>query len=333
MGEHTSWIPNISSLCTTLQALVAYSIVLSDTIPPLSKAFGIPCLSRTQSLLSLSAFVLLPLCMMKTLKSLAPFSLVGIGGIVYTTAVMIIRYFDGSYAPGGKFWSDILASSNQPRFGSSLALLSPAIFVLASRMSSCYMSHYQAPKLYEELRNNTVQRFQKMVGVSYGIVFFIYSTIAATGFLTFGEGSCNFVLNNYSSSDPLISGSRAALFVSLVFGYPLTFVGLRDNILDLLQLKKDQKSDGRVLSTCTIALMGIITTCAYFLKDISTLLSLGGATYANWLTFVYPTLMILSLHEKMPSLKKEIPAVLLTLIVGIGMSVYGTKQFIADTFF
>jgi len=329
VGEKTSWIPNLSSLLTTMQAIVAYSIVLSSTIPQLLAAFGVTGVSRTQSLLSITIFVLLPLCLMKTLSALAPFSLVGLCGILYTGTAMFIRYLDGSYAPGGAFYEEI-DQVMRPRFGSTVNLLSPAIFILASRMSNAFMAHYNAPKLYKELRNNTIPRYQRMVATSYGIVFLAYSFISSIGFLTFGQGSSSFILNNYSTSDPLLSGSRVAIFLSLMFSYPLTFVGFRDNILDFLGFGPDKKSDAKVLNICTVVLLSIITTIAYFLTDIGTLLSFGGATYANWLTFLYPTYMFIQCSKRMPGLRKEVPIVKLILLIGLGMSAIGTNQFIVN---
>lgn len=41
------------------------------------------------------------------------------------------------------------------------------------------------------------------------------------------------MLNNYATCDPLATAARAAILVSLVLGYPLTFVSLRDSVLEL----------------------------------------------------------------------------------------------------
>jgi hypothetical protein len=44
------------------------------------------------------------------------------------------------------------------------------------------------------------------------------------------------ILNNYATKDALISLSRFAVAVSLVFSYPLLFVGTREGIFDLIQV-------------------------------------------------------------------------------------------------
>lgn len=51
----------------------------------------------------MTTLILLPLCMLKSFAPLAPFSILGIGGTIFTAGVLALRLFDGSYAPGGKF--------------------------------------------------------------------------------------------------------------------------------------------------------------------------------------------------------------------------------------
>ena len=72
-------------------------MILADTFQALAAGMGM-ALTRTQSLLGITSLVLLPLCFLKNLSSLAPFSLVGIAGMLYTTVAMAIRYFGGTYA-------------------------------------------------------------------------------------------------------------------------------------------------------------------------------------------------------------------------------------------
>jgi hypothetical protein len=72
--------------------------------------------SRTNVILALTATVLLPLCSLQSLNALAPFSLLGLGGTLYTAAFMAWRLFDKSYFPGGKFFPT-LSAAGQPSFG------------------------------------------------------------------------------------------------------------------------------------------------------------------------------------------------------------------------
>ena len=81
LGTHTAWIPALSCTVKTMFALLAYSIVLAETFVGFVKALGLG-FTRSQTLFGLTSIVLLPLCLMKNLSSLAPFSLMGILAMV-----------------------------------------------------------------------------------------------------------------------------------------------------------------------------------------------------------------------------------------------------------
>ncbi len=106
-------------------------MVLADTGKALLTTAGIQ-LSRTNTLLGLTSFCLLPLCLLKNLASLAPFSLLGVIGMGYTCFAMIVRFFGGSYTvPTGALLSGV-SSSLQPTFGTkgAMSALSPNSFIL-----------------------------------------------------------------------------------------------------------------------------------------------------------------------------------------------------------
>ena len=97
--------------------------------------------TRTISLLGITGTTLLPLCLLKNLSSLAPFSLAGIAGMFYTSVAMAVRYLGGHYKlPAGKFVADV-ATNYQPVFGDlgASAALSPNVFILISMLSTAYM--------------------------------------------------------------------------------------------------------------------------------------------------------------------------------------------------
>ena len=192
-------------------------MILADTFVSLLSAIGVT-VTRTQSLLGVTGLVLLPLCLMKNLSSLAPFSLVGILGILYTTVAMAIRYFGGTYKLGGKFAATALAA---PSFGSkgASAVLTPQSLILMCMLSNAYIAHFNAPTFYRELKNNTLPRFYQVIGWSFGAAILIYSLVTGLGFLTFGAASNGLILNNYSNKDLLMSLSRVAVAVSIMCRY------------------------------------------------------------------------------------------------------------------
>ena len=157
VGTSTSWITAFSSTFSCLFANLAYSMILADTFQNLLMSIGVS-LTRTQTLFGVTALILTPLCLLKDLSSLAPFSLLGILGMAYTAIAMAVRYFGGAYAAtgavavaegvaegvavavagaGGQFAKDVAPAV----FGSkgAMSVLSPNSFILISMLSTAYM--------------------------------------------------------------------------------------------------------------------------------------------------------------------------------------------------
>ena len=59
-------------------------------------------------------------------------------------------------------------------------------------------------------------------------------SIMTWGFLTFGAASQGLILNNYATSDPLAFIARLGIGCSIIFSYPINFIGLREGVLGLL---------------------------------------------------------------------------------------------------
>jgi amino acid permease len=146
------WSPLIAFSCfiDCFAGNLSYSMILADTIRNLATSAGF-AVTRTQALLGVTGTVLLPLCLLKNLASLAPFSLVGIMGMLYTTCAMGLRYWGGTYAKGGTYFASQLTP---PVFGSAGAgaALSPKALILACMLSNAYIAHFNAPKFLAELK-------------------------------------------------------------------------------------------------------------------------------------------------------------------------------------
>mmetsp|Transcript_4755 Transcript_4755/g.13439 ORF Transcript_4755/g.13439 Transcript_4755/m.13439 type:complete len:516 (-) Transcript_4755:612-2159(-) len=332
VGPSTSWMPALACTSVTTCSILAYSMILADTFQNLYASAGY-AVSRSHSLFSVTLPVLLPLCLLKNMSSLAPFSLLGIMGMAYTSLAMMRRYLDGSYAlPDGPLLAD-LAPHHMPQFGSAgaSAVLSPNTFILMSMLCTAYMAHYNASKFYVELKDNTLKRFNTVVGSSFALSVVIFAAVAGLGFLTFGKSSAGLVLNNYSSSDPIMSLSRLAVASSIVFSYPLAFVGVRDGLLDLAGVPENERTEGR-LNALTVAIFAGIAALALSLKDLSFVLSFGGSTWGAALIYVFPALMFRAAVRKMgdggaaDGLRAEVRLAMGKACLGTVLGCIGTKM-------
>lgn len=331
IGPKTSWIAAGTCTFKTAMANLCYSMILADTFKALLATAGYT-VSRSNTLFGITGIVLLPLCLMKNLSSLAPFSLLGIIGMVFTAGAMGVRLLSGAYkAPGGKFLPE-LAANLQPSFGTNgaAAVFNPSSFILICMLSTAYMSHFNAPKFYLELKDNTIKRYNTVVGTSFAVSISIFIAVAALGFLTFGANSNGLILNNYANTDMLMSASRIAVAISIVFSYPLAFVGLRDGLLDLANKPLEERSND-LLNKLTVGILAVITAAALKVKDLSFVLAFSGATLGNALIYMYPVFMFRAAVAKMgdqatKGLKSEAKASLFVAALGVVMGGIGAKM-------
>lgn len=320
MGEETSqWVAIAVAFKTALTCL-AFSIIIADSFQSLAIVVGLEHITRTEALGAVTLCALLPLCLLRDLTSLAPFSLLGLAGMTFTTGVMLIRYLDGSYAVDtGRFLSQV-SMDLQPSFGDSGPLLSG--IVLACTLATAFVAHYNAPRFHAELRDNTVERFNTVVAFAFLISALVFGIVAVTGYLTFGSASAGLVLNNYSSFDPLVTASRAAVASSIVFTYPLAFVGFRDGVLDVLQI---QERTEQVVTVVSIGLLLTVTIVAANVTDLALVLSIGGGTFSTAVASVFPALMFRATVKKDSSsddsseeLDATVALICMWLCIGIG---------------
>ncbi|CAM9219633.1 unnamed protein product [Choristocarpus tenellus] len=345
VGEKSSWLPAGACVATCFAGCLAYTLIIGDSFSALLQGAGAPAFisSRTNIILTLTALVLLPLSLLKNLKSLGFTSMLGSLGLLYTAVMMAVRFFDGSYAVGGKFHG-MLPLENIPVFGTKPS--SPLRFlVLVSMLSTAYEAHFNAPLFYKELKNNTLPRYNTVVGSSFLVAIVTMTAITAFGFLTFGGSTAGFILNNYSTSDRLAGIARLFVATSIVFSYPLCFVGLRDGIREMLAgggsnpMVPSEK--GR--SAWTIGLLAFVSTVSLFLTDLGFVNSFGGALVASGIIYVFPALMFIQpLRRRIASgalrlagragLRGEFLANHAIVVTGVVMGALGAAVSVLETF-
>ncbi|CAM9956440.1 unnamed protein product, partial [Hapterophycus canaliculatus] len=117
VGQGSAWLPAGACVATCFAGCLAFTIIIGDSFAALAQTFGAPALvaKRSNIIVAISATVLLPLSLLKSLKSLGFTSMLGTTGLFYTAVMMAIRFFDGSYAAGGKFHA-LLPAGGAPVF-------------------------------------------------------------------------------------------------------------------------------------------------------------------------------------------------------------------------
>jgi amino acid permease len=330
MGERGA---AVVALVTTLKPALgnlANSAILSQTLQSLFESIGWS-VSRVSCLLIITVTALLPLCLIKNLNVLAPFSALGTAAIVFAELSMIARCLDGSYSPGGVYYADISASL-QPEFGTRNSSWSLQVLPFICMVFESWVMHYNSPRFYTELRQASIPRFRQAITYSFGLSAVIYATAAATGFLTFGGNADSYILNNYSPMDPLATASRLAVGVSTLLTYPLVFIGFRDGMVDLLAVPMERQTSHN-MNVLTLFLLTILTVMAVFVTDLGMINAIGGGTLATALVFVFPALMYqqaVKLHF-ISGAEREIWIAMTLMVIGVILGLVGVWQSIVTS--
>lgn len=301
--------PFIATVITvkTFFACLACSIILGDSFSSIAKSTGLPKFmhDRSNMILLLSTCIITPLNLLKNKDLLKYTSMLGLGGVLYCAVFIAKRYMDGSYVEGGQFFQDI-AVSHRPSFDTMKpGDKSPfAVFTLVAMIATAFVAHYSASRFWVDLKQRTTAKYNKVVTVAFSFSALMYGVIMYAGFLTFGGNSLGFILNNYSSNDVLATIARASIGFGILFGYPLTFVALRDGALDLLKLNASASTP------LTVVLMAMLTVGALNLTNLGKVVAFSGSLIGSNLIYTVPAIMNLKNIYHEAASKKDGKAVL-----------------------
>jgi len=279
---------SLACFLTPLGAALSYSIILADTATSLTTAIGYT-VTRSKAIIVLSATILYRLCRMKDLSSLAPVSILGVGGIFATCVFMALRAFGDAYKVGGGMFG-LLASAGRPVFN-----LAPVDFfnlkalVLVSMAATAYLSHFNAPDFLHDLEDNTLPRFKKLVTRGFGITAIISAAMMSFGFLTFGGACQGVVLNNYADFDKGATICRGLMALSVIGSYPFVFSGLKNGFFGLMKTNPTPKQDKLFVRVG----LTLITCLALVLKNAGFISAFMGAVCGSAIIYIFPSVMFL----------------------------------------
>ena len=346
-GVKTVWLVDASIALLTFGCCLYYMCFIGDLLsaaaagmlPSSSRSSSGVCIDQTTQMpwtrrrsthiVAASVGVLLPLCLLRDLSLLAPFSFVGVAACAYCTAFIDKRAMDGSYADGGRYDRYLRDEGHatglrqRPHGPWALRKELPLINII----SVAFLAHYNGHAYYAALRDRSVARFSNAASIALAGAVAVYTCAGLAGHACFGEASDCMALNNYARADPAAAAARLAMGVSLLASFPLMFSGLRSSLLALARAA-GLGSDATLASTAVhrgIVSIGLtaIAACAVATPDISLIVSLLGAALGSILIYsLPPTLHLLAGATPLASLAGVADVVLV--LFGLVLAVLGT---------
>lgn len=288
IGPSTSWVPIVVLISVCFGNCVEYLCFVADLLTGCLPAFGLP-LSRTHCAWLFAMFPALPLCFLKDLSALAPTSFFGFASVVYLVFVMCLRFYDGSYSPGGVYFQD-LPSDNRPALPNEhMFEIGTSSLVLLNALAMAFLPHYNGPKYYRELQNHNPYRFFKCTALGMGLAGVLYVTAMAVGYKTFGAATQAVITQSYARTDMLMNIARLCLGVSILASFPIMFSGLREAVVQLLtDFGTVQCNEVWKQNSITTVLVTLIAFLTQLLTDPGVVVGLVGAVCGTACIFLLP---------------------------------------------
>jgi amino acid permease len=232
VGRSTAWVPDVVNVISCFANLLAMTIFFGELFAGAMPAIGLGWLTRGH-VIAIWTIPLLPLSMLKDLSLFSTTSFAALIMVVYTLGVMVFRYLDGSYAPGGEFAAYGHYPTSDGNFWNAFAI-SPRTLMLVNGFGLGFMIHYNGCKYYREFVKHTPDLFAQYVAGSFALCIVIFFIAMTVGYATFGNHSDPVILNNYSADDSLVNYARIGMGLANVFSYPIQFSGFREAIMDFI---------------------------------------------------------------------------------------------------
>ena len=299
-----------------------YSLVLAYS-PETS-----PILFDSVFVSSFAVLVFLP-TLVKKISSQWAFSFVSLLSLLYIFVSVIVR---GSQVIAEKGYPPYI----QPPFTlSALSCLGVAAFSMTCQMN--------AVPIFDELENPTEWRLRILNLSSLSLSTVIYLFICNFGFYSQGVLTNPNIILGFPLTDPVMQAAKVFLALKMLFTFPLFAHPLLASVDDILRRAISIRQDSRSLywaRRVPVAASFVIGSVliGYFFDDISPVLSLTGAIADSFISFLFPSLLLmhwilrslggkeqLSLadeHEMTERYQRASSLVLVSIIIS-GLTVFG----------
>ncbi|RDB23312.1 Vacuolar amino acid transporter 5 [Hypsizygus marmoreus] len=289
--------------------------------------------------ITLFMIILVPLAFLRHLNSLRHTSYVALFSVAYLVVIVIVCYFwplQGMPTRG-----EVRLIHFTPNFVSTFPI---QVFAF-----TCSQNLFP---LYNEVKHNSQERMNIIIGGSIGAATLTYEIIAVFGYLTFGSKVGANIIAMYPSTSLFIAVGQFAIVILVLFSYPLQVHPCRNcldkvfhpghahppvkTIMESEESEESEESDDEVdddepkhtdMTTfkhaiLTSAIIASGFTIAYIVDDLQMVLSFVGSTGSTTISFILPGLFYWKLTRDDPSKSKTLNR------AALGLAFYGGLIFV-----
>ena len=193
-------------------AMVAYLIIIGDTIPRVLVSWGWEGARREIVIVICATFIILPLSLLRDMSMLAWSSLLSVGADVL---ISIIVAATASWEAESQ--NITAATEVDPPY----AVFRPSFAGGVGAISFAFVCHHSSFIVHNTLKNPTKHRWAIVTHTSIVMAFSLCVLLATTGYGAFLSKTEGDVLNNWDDDGGLPTMTRILLALTMVFTYPM----------------------------------------------------------------------------------------------------------------
>jgi len=236
---------------------------------------------REVSIGIITATMIFPLCLTKSLDALKSTSAIGLG--ITGLSCAYIFY-------------DVIARAEEYEVKETLQAnmwyTNLNMFKTLALFNGSFSAHYNAPSYYAELKDRSFANYTKVTLYAFAIATALFTAFGIAGFARWGDQVLGNVLKCYSPDDPFIQLSWFFMMISTVFVFPHAFQRMRTSWNALF--------NRTAYSQFLVTTVGLLAACLYTgiaFTDIAVIKMIKGATLGVSIMFIFPSLFFIKLSE------------------------------------
>jgi sodium-coupled neutral amino acid transporter 11 len=242
-----------------------------------NRAFSTCCIVLT---------VIFPLSLLRDLKSLKPFSAMGLAAIWFSVVYVFYELF-------------ATAEEHQPMqtLKDNWWYVKFDTFKTIALFNGSFSAHYSAPTFYAELRQKSFARYATCALWSFGISTVLFTLFGVAGYARFGNEVLGNILKGYDPESIPVQMSWMCMNIATIFVFPIAFQRMRASWTALVN-KPLGLSASSAIPWTTIGLLAASTYFGIAFTDIAVVKLIKGATLGVSIMFIMPGLAFLGISSK-----------------------------------
>lgn len=222
-------------------AQIAYMVIVGDTVPVVLNTFvgeRTILTNREEVILAFAVLVVLPLCLLKQLSSLANTSLVSILSDIALVLIVVFNAFPESRAQGIK--------GNYH----DLSFASTSVFAGIGTISFAFVCQHNSFMVFRSLKRPSLENWRKVAHMSVGFSLSISLLLGIVGYVSFRDSTNGDILTNFPENSSSVNGARGLLALCMTLVFPLECYVTRHCLLSIVdKLPADAHSEFSAISS------------------------------------------------------------------------------------